>query len=1186
MVGWIQGNNNIYIEEDERKALLEIKASLHHLSNNFYLVDLLPTWVNHESTGGSYCNWERVICDATSTYVTEISLRNLFSMEDEEYAEYDQMDPPTRMIWPLNASLFLYFKELRSLDLSMSFIDSTFVSTGFKRLSTLEKLETLNLSNNYIETNIFRSLWEFTSLKILDLSYINGYKGYSPTHDVSEFPILENLEVLVLKGCGYYGTLQIQGLEKASMLRKLKILDLGDNQFDEGLLSSLSTLTSLKTLDLRKNQLSGLFPSQDCKSLMRLKKLESVSLAYSSFNKSIISCLSFLPSLNILDLRHNDFGSSFPMKELSSLRELKTLDLGECGFETLTINGTMSNLLHLNLDRNKFVLIDDIIKSLISFPFLRFLSLEYSFSESRGRLFANEVPTFPYLEVLILSHNNLTGTLPIKALSSFHRLKVLDLSYNNFVGSIQSTTKLLSSTLKAVSFTNNNGSLVDDELCELTNLIELDLSHNILDGNMPQCFNRLSSLKLLDISSNQFAGILLSSFFINLTSLKYVDFSHNKFEGSFSFSTFSNHTKLEFVQFEMDGDKFEVETEDPIGWIPMFQLKFLMLPNCNINRPKRSIVPSFLLRQHKLRVLDLSHNSLEGQLPNWLLKNNTKLELLKLRNNFFWGTVIHMGYIKAKNIRMLDISENHITGMIPKDIQKSIPRIEYLNFSWNAFNGAIPTSIGDLSELFILDFSNNQFSGEVPEGLLTNLPSLKVVKLSRNKLYGHILSRNLSFGGLLMLHLDGNSFTGNIGNNTREFLNSISLDISDNHFTGSIPSWISNIPDSSQIVMRNNHFEGEFPCGITSFVFLDISQNSFSGPLPSCLDLKNMEHLHMGYNKFTGVVPNAFRNLTKVLTLDLGHNYLSGKIPKFLGELSNLRILLLGNNKFVGHVPKQLCQLNNVSLIDLSENSLTGLIPRCLQNITGPKELAFIQEYVIGYAGPIFTFKSAIPHSVHIRYFDEVEIRDEALFTTKGNSLRYQGNILDYMSGLDLSCNKLEGEIPQELGMLTHILALNLSHNQLTGLIPMNLSNLAKIESLDLSSNRLIGNVPSELVKLTFLEVFNVSYNNLSGRLPELKSQFGTFTKESYKGNPLLCGPPLENMCTKTPPSQGSSTEEGTSKWYDMDKASFYGSSISTWFLFMLGFATVLYINPYWRRRWLEFVEKCIYKFYYFVYDL
>ncbi|KAJ0794628.1 putative non-specific serine/threonine protein kinase [Helianthus annuus] len=208
------------------------------------------------------------------------------------------------------------------------------------------------------------------------------------------------------------------------------------------------------------------------------------------------------------------------------------------------------------------------------------------------------------------------------------------------------------------------------------------------------------------------------------------------------------------------------------------------------------------------------------------------------------------------------------------------------------------------------------------------------------------------------------------------------------------------------------------------------------------------------------------------------------------------------------------------------------------------------------------------------------------MFTTKTLSLPYKGDILDIMSGLDLSCNILTGEIPEELGFLSQIRVLNLSHNMLSGPIPKNLSNLANIESLDLSSNSLTGKVPSELIYLNFLAVFNVSFNNLSGRLPEMKLQFSTFTKESYEGNPLLCGPPLENKCTTESHMSNPRNEDGTDeKWYHMDMASFYGSCGSTWFVFMLGFVALLYVNPYWRRKWLDLVEECMYMCYYFLFE-
>jgi len=711
----------------------------------------------------------------------------------------------------------------------------------------------------------------------------------------------------------------------------------------------------------------------------------------------------------------------------------------------------------------------------------------------------------------------------------------------------------------------------------------------MIDGTLPQCLKNLSSLKFLDISSNLFTGILVPSFIASLKSLEYIDFSHNKFEGLFSLSLFSNHTKLEVVRLGSENDKFEVETEETIHWIPMFQLKVLDLSNCNMNKHKGRVVPGFLLHQLKLLELDMSHNSLEGQFPNWLLENNTNLEFLNLRNNSLNGSMALL-YTNA-NMKWLDMSGNQMIGSIPDDIPNFFPYLYYLNLSGNVLSGAIPSLIGDFSRLMSLDLSDNDLSGEVHLGLFTNISRLACLKLSKNKLYGEVLSGNSNFLNIKRVHLDNNNFTGKIGikSSGNEFESLNLLDISNNFFTGMIPDWIGNISSLSELVVRNNSFQGRFPCGAASFSFLDISQNFFSGPILSCSNWKYMEHLHLGSNSFTGSVPNTFCNLTNVLTFDIGNNKLSGRIPESIGELSNLRILLLGKNYFSGSIPKQLCQLSKVSLIDLSDNFLSGSIPSCLQNIISSTDLDFLQKLYLGYGlSSSYKYESVLVTLVGSdSWINLFETQDEAQYTTKSMSRSYTGKFLDYMAGLDLSCNKLTGEIPEGLGLLSKILVLNLSHNQLIGPIPVNFSNLMNLESLDLSSNGLTGKVPSELIKLTYLEFLNVSHNNLSGRLPDMKAQFGTFTNASYEGNPLLCGPPLERKCTSEQHVTDLSleVEEGTGKWYDTDMACFYGSSSSTCVVFLLGFVGILYVNSYWRRRWLDLVEECMYKCYYFLYD-
>ncbi|XVE63563.1 hypothetical protein DITRI_Ditri07aG0030500 [Diplodiscus trichospermus] len=205
---------------------------------------------------------------------------------------------------------------------------------------------------------------------------------------------------------------------------------------------------------------------------------------------------------------------------------------------------------------------------------------------------------------------------------------------------------------------------------------------------------------------------------------------------------------------------------------------------------------------------------------------------------------------------------------------------------------------------------------------------------------------------------------------------------------------------------------------------------------------------------------------------------------------------------------------------------------------------------------------------------------------TKKGLYMFSGNILKYMSGIDLSCNRLTGQIPLEIGNLNGLHSLNLSHNNLTGLIPLTISKLKQIESLDLSNNNLYGNIPIQLMELNFLAVFNVSYNNLSGSIP-YKAQFGTFDESSYKGNIFLCGPPLHENCTKSDSSSTVRTNasDGEKEGGLVDKYVFYVSFFVSYGIVLMGIAMVLYINPYWRQAWFYFIEHCITTCHFFVVD-
>ncbi|KFK23444.1 hypothetical protein AALP_AAs69602U000100, partial [Arabis alpina] len=83
------------------------------------------------------------------------------------------------------------------------------------------------------------------------------------------------------------------------------------------------------------------------------------------------------------------------------------------------------------------------------------------------------------------------------------------------------------------------------------------------------------------------------------------------------------------------------------------------------------------------------------------------------------------------------------------------------------------------------------------------------------------------------------------------------------------------------------------------------------------------------------------------------------------------------------------------------------------------------------------------------------------------------------------------------------------------------------LQSLDLSQNRLSGEIPPQLGKLTFIARMNFSYNRLEGPIPQ-GTQIQSQNSSSFAENPGLCGAPLEDTC-----GGGGGEEEATKEEQD-----------------------------------------------------
>jgi len=85
-------------------------------------------------------------------------------------------------------------------------------------------------------------------------------------------------------------------------------------------------------------------------------------------------------------------------------------------------------------------------------------------------------------------------------------------------------------------------------LCEMKTLQELNIFRNKLCGDLPWCLANLTSLLLLNISSNDFSGNIAASPLINLTSLEYLALSNNGLQVPISLLSFFNPSKLKLLE--------------------------------------------------------------------------------------------------------------------------------------------------------------------------------------------------------------------------------------------------------------------------------------------------------------------------------------------------------------------------------------------------------------------------------------------------------------------------------------------------------------------------------------------------------------------------------------------------------------------------------------------------------------
>ncbi|XP_077221120.1 phytosulfokine receptor 1-like isoform X2 [Tasmannia lanceolata] len=548
------------------------------------------------------------------------------------------------------------------------------------------------------------------------------------------------------------------------------------------------------------------------------------------------------------------------------------------------------------------------------------------------------------------------------------------------------------------------------------------------------------------------------------------------------------------------------------------------------NKGLKGIVSESLPGLHQLKVLNLSYNSFQDQVPSELF-HLKRLKVLDLSSNRFSGLIppdtdlpsLRIFNIsgnsfngsqpllaRSVNLESFIISSNQFSGSVNTGICNTSSRISVLQLSWNKFSGNFPIGFGNCRYINELFLNSNDLMGNLADDLF-GLPSLERLYIQNNRLSGPLSDRIgqlppslLNLSTLRGLHLTNNFMDGEINLNCTTMVNLDSLNLGSNRFHGRILDNLSSCSKLKTINLSNNSLGGQIPenfKNLQALSYLALSNNTLcniSGALSILRQCNNLTTLVLTKNFKDEEMPvNGITGFESIMVLAIAKSGLSGSIPVWLRRSSKLQVLDLSLNQFEGSIPLWFGNLDHLFYLDLSNNSLTGEIPRSLTQL----------ESLI--SSPNTSLEEPSP--------------DFPIFWRRNQS----SNILQYNQvrslppSLDLSCNKLTGPIWKEFGRLKKVHVLDLNGNNLSGSIPDELSGMGSLEILDLSSNNLSGSIPASLTKLNFLSSFSIADNHLSGLIPS-EGQFSTFPNSSFEGNKGLCGNPLPSCEELQIPSQQS----------------------------------------------------------------
>lgn len=637
-----------------------------------------------------------------------------------------------------------------------------------------------------------------------------------------------------------------------------------------------------------------------------------------------------------------------------------------------------------------------------------------------------------YLEKFDVSRNSISGSIFDLQVDRMKNLQFLDISHNLLSG--QLPPSLASGTFS----TGNEEAIV--------NLVVLNVSSNFFDDTVPT-LALFSNIEYANMSNNKLSGGIqvLGSSVLDLRLLKELDISHNEITGTLPLDGFSG--TLELFDFSYN------QIEGPL--------------------------PQALLVQNPLWYLGAGHNLLGDDVFNWADECAPTAE--NLANRMYCS------------LQHVDLSNNNINVDLslhgPKwslyegldDPEQLTPGLLHLDLSDNFIHGPIPEDMNVLENLRLIDLDNNRFTSHIPASFdATAFPAMETFHIGG-------LNHDSSSGGSVGLPTT-----------VASMITLKSLNMSHDAISGSIPEVFYNLANLELLDLSGNIIGGTLPSYITgwrSMRQLDLGSNQFSGTLPDQISsMALLTHLHLQDNLLSGAIPLALFWLDLLQELKLYDNQLAGTIPDAPAPMHMLEVLDMHNNLLSGTMPS-FEGMKRLQYLDVSVNQLEGTLPYDLALLPELEYMSFSRNRFHGALEPSFgslpvlskfeAWKNNLDGTIPVSFWtsstlQKLDLRSNSLTGLLGTDLA----LLTSMQELRLSANQLEGTIPEQIGKITGLVNLDLAQNNFSGAIPDTMWDLVSLSSLYLAGNTLTGTLSPRVELLQGLTDLRLGNNSLSGELP------------------------------------------------------------------------------------------------------